>query len=251
VLNARDAMPAGGTLTVATEIVELGPGDPRLRGDADPGEYVRLWVGDTGIGIPDELLAHIFEPFFTTKALGRGSGLGLPSVDGFLAQSGGWVTVDTRPGSGTVFSLYLAVEHESVAASAGETAPGLGGQAGGETILLVDDESAVRSITARLLRQMGYEVIEAGDAAEALAATAQHRFDALVTDVVLPGLSGPDLAARCLARQPGLPVLLISGYARESLTAEGRVIAGTAFLAKPFTREALGQRIRELLDARS
>ena len=250
VLNARDAMPGGGTLTIATEVVWLDAGDPRLRGQSLPGDHVRLSVGDTGVGISEGLLPHIFEPFFTTKALGRGSGLGLPSVDGFLAQSGGWIAVETSPGVGSVFSMFLAVEPEGAVEAAGVAPSTTPATSGGETILLVDDEPAVRSITARLLRQMGYEVIEAADGSEALAVCARDRIDALVTDVVLPGLSGPDLAARCLARQPGLPVLLMSGYARESLAAQGREIAGTAFLAKPFTREALGQRVRELLDAR-
>jgi nitrogen-specific signal transduction histidine kinase len=250
VLNARDAMPGGGTLTVTTEVVRLDAGDPRLRGQAVPGDHVRLSVGDTGIGIPEHLLPHIFEPFFTTKALGHGSGLGLASVDGFLAQSGGWVTVETLPGLGSVFSLFLAVERERADEAAADAPSATPATSGGETILLVDDEPAVRSITARLLRQMGYKVIEASDGSEGLAACSLERIDALVTDVVLPGLSGPDLAARCLARHPGLPVLLMSGYARESLAAEGREIAGTAFLAKPFTKEALGQRVRELLDTR-
>jgi len=249
VLNARDAMPTGGTLTIMTERIPLEAGDPRLRGQAVPGDYVRLSVGDTGVGISGDLLPHIFEPFFTTKALGSGSGLGLPSVDGFLAQSGGWVTVDTTPGAGSVFSLFLAVERGQ-ATEAPADAPTAGAtKTGGETILLVDDEPAVRSITARLLRQMGYEVIEAADGSEALAAFAREGIDLLVTDVVLPGLSGPELAARCLARHPGLPVLMISGYARESLAGEGRGVSSAAFLSKPFTREALGQRIRELLDA--
>jgi PAS domain S-box-containing protein len=251
ILNARDAMTAGGTLTVATEVVRLEAGDPHLRGAALPGEYVRISVDDTGPGIPPELLPHIFEPFFTTKALGRGSGLGLPSVDGFLAQSGGWVAVDTTAGVGSTFSLYLAVELERSADAEADHPTPPPQNAGGETILLVDDEPAVRGITARLLRQMGYAVLEAGDGDAALALCSGGEVDALVTDVVLPGLSGPDLAARCVAAHPGLPVLFISGYARESLAAEGKSLAGAAFLGKPFTREALALRIRELLDARA
>jgi two-component system cell cycle sensor histidine kinase/response regulator CckA len=249
VLNARDAMAGGGTLTIATDAVRLEDGDDRLRGGAVPGEYVRLSVGDTGQGIPDDLLPHIFEPFFTTKSLARGSGLGLPSVEGFLAQSGGWVTVDTAISAGSVFALYLAAaEPEGGPRPSGARVASAGG---GERILLVDDESAVRAITARLLRQLGYVVIEAADGDEAVAVCRRESFDALLTDVVLPGLSGPDLAARCQAVHPGLPVLLMSGYARESLLDEGRSIAGSAFLAKPFTVEVLGRSLRDLLDARA
>ncbi len=248
VLNARDAMTGSGTLTVATEAVRLEAGDNRLRDAAAPGDYMRVSVGDTGQGITKDLLPHIFEPFFTTKALGRGSGLGLPSVEGFLAQSGGWVAVDTAPGVGSVFSLYLAAVPEPAVEEAPSPGPGVSA-GGGETVLLVDDEVAVRAITARLLRQLGYRVIEAADGDEAVDISRRTRLDALVSDVVLPGLSGPDLAARCQAVQPGLPVLLMSGYARESLLDEGRSIAGSSFLAKPFTLEVLGQRLRDLLAA--
>ncbi len=249
VLNARDAMPGSGTLTIATQVVRLEAGDGRLRAGAAPGEYVRLSVRDTGSGIPGQDLPHIFEPFFTTKGPGRGSGMGLASVDGFLAQSGGWVSVVTAPGEGSEFSVFLAVEGEPGTDRAPGEPPSAETRLGGETVLLVDDEPAVRQVAARLLRQLGYAVVEADSGDAALAIFSHRAVDALVTDVVLPGLSGPQLAARCRELQPGLPVLLMSGYARESLEAEGSGLAASAFLAKPFTRDALGTCLRGLLDA--
>jgi two-component system cell cycle sensor histidine kinase/response regulator CckA len=250
ILNARDAMTGSGTLTVVSEVVRLEVGDQRLRGEAPPGDYVRLAVSDTGLGIPREVLPHIFEPFYTTKALGRGSGLGLASVEGFLAQSGGWVTVETAAGAGSVFALFLAVEQEATPARQARPRADMSGVGGAGTILLVDDEPSVRAITARLMRQLGYVVVEASGADEAIIECDRQPIDALVTDVVLPGLSGPDLAARCRAKRPGLPVLLISGYARETLASEGRTPAGASFLAKPFTLEALRGSLRELFDVR-
>jgi two-component system, cell cycle sensor histidine kinase and response regulator CckA len=248
VLNARDAMPAGGTLTVGTEALQLEAGDCRLRPPAAPGAFVRLWVADTGTGIPADLLPHIFEPFFTTKRLGRGSGLGLPSVDGFVAQSGGWVTVDTDPGVGSVFSLYLAAEAQPASGAPASAPVGEVERSPRRTVLVVDDEPEVRAITGRLLRQLGYDVVEAADGEEAISAWSRDHIDVLVSDVVLPGLSGPELAARCRAHRPGLPVLLVSGYARESLVSDGRAIEGSSFLAKPFTKDQLALRLRELLE---
>ena len=247
VLNARDAMPDGGTLTLQVERLLIEPGDTRLRLPALPGAYVRIAVGDTGTGIEADLLPHIFEPFFTTKPFGQGSGLGLSSVDGFVAQTGGFLSVDTSPGAGSTFSMFLACTRE--AAAVPEQVPGTAEGPGSGTILLVDDEPSVRAVTARLLRQLGYSVIEAADPSEAMAACeSAAALDLLVSDVVLPGMNGIELARRCVGRRPNLPVLFISGYGREALSADDQPASGMALLAKPFTAHALGTHVRALLD---
>jgi CheY-like chemotaxis protein len=242
VLNARDAMPDGGTLTIETDTVHLDADDRRLRPPAAPGDYVRLTVSDTGAGIAAEVLPHIFEPFYTTKPMWQGSGLGLSSVDGFVDQSGGFLAVETTFGSGSSFTIYLRrSDVRDVDAVGASRSP---------AILVVDDEPGVRAVAARMLRDLGYAVIEAGDAAAALSAfDGGARIDLLVADVVLPGMSGRELARRCVGEHPGLAVLLISGYPSDPAAAA--IEAGAtapAFLAKPFTMDALGARVRRLLD---
>ncbi len=238
VINASDAMPRGGTLTIETATERVEAGDRRLRATTEPGAYVRLTVTDTGTGIVPEVLPHIFEPFYTTKPMWQGSGLGLSSVDGFVDQSGGFLAVDTEVGRGSSFSIFL-LRSDGLAAA---------GEPEGPVILVVDDEPGVRGITVRMLQELGYPVIEAADAAQALAAfDGGSRVDLLVADVVLPGMTGRELARRCVLAQPHLPVLLISGYPAEAQAGPTDDGVAPAFLAKPFSMEALGVQVRRLL----
>ncbi|MEI7743375.1 MAG: PAS domain S-box protein, partial [Chloroflexota bacterium] len=253
VLNARDAMPAEGTLSITVEAVEVDDDDPRLRSTAVPGPHVRIAVTDTGSGIDPEILPHILEPFFTTKAFGRGSGLGLSSVDGFVAQSGGFIGVESAIGTGSTVSIHLPRAADTSPAAlppAAETAPPP--VVGRETILLVDDEPGVLAVTARLLRELGYTVLEASDPAAALAiAESGVAPDLLLTDIVMPGMNGRELAARLTDRHPDLPVLFMSGYDPETVFGDGLLEPGLPLLSKPVDRETLAVRVRELLRVRS
>jgi PAS domain S-box-containing protein len=248
VLNARDAMPSGGRIGIATATETLGAGSPYLRPPFAAGKYVRITVFDTGTGMDPATMDHIFEPFFTTKVLGQGTGLGLSSVDGAVAQSGGFVRVESVMGTGSSFSIFLPHSSARLAARL----PLEARQASAEhraTILLVEDEPVVRAVTARLLRGLGHTVIEAALPAEALEAV-HPTVDLLVTDVMMPGMNGRELAERLVRERPGLPVIYISGYSPESLFGDGLLDAGTPFLAKPFSREELAARVQEALEQR-
>ena len=244
-LNARDAMPGGGILTIATRDVERMPGEPGGPGTSQP--CVMLVVSDTGMGMTPEVQAHIFEPFYTTKEVGQGTGLGLATVYGIVTQTGGTIEVASAPGEGTTLRVLLpcaAGEAEREEGTAAEPAPG-----GRETVLVVEDEAAVRSLMVDVLRRRGYRVLEAAEGTEALRLAAEHdgALDILVTDVVMPGMSGNDLARRLEAERPGLRVLYVSGYSDEDV---GPRVAGgppQGFLQKPFTPEILARRIREVL----
>ena len=257
VLNARDAMPRGGVATIATTCVTIEPGDRRLHPPAEAGDYVCLAVTDTGTGIAPDVLPHVFEPFFTTKPFGAGSGLGLASVEGIVAQSGGFMTVESEVGRGTTFSVFLPrTSKEPAAAPPPHARPVVRlhpTATGRETVLLVEDEPGVLAVTARTLRELGYRVLNAGDptAALAIAEGTPAAFDILVTDVVMPGMSGRVLSDRLTALRRGLPVLFMSGYAPDKVFGEGLLEEGTPFLAKPFLREDLARRVRELLDQRA
>jgi PAS domain S-box-containing protein len=243
VLNARDAMPEGGTITIETADVELPPAAAESIG-LPAGSYVTFRVVDTGHGMDPETRARIFEPFFTTKEAGKGTGLGLSMVYGIVRQSDGAVLCHSEPGRGTSFSIYLPLVAAPVEAQASAAADLPGGR---ERILLVEDEAAVREITRELLEASGYFVLVASDARQALAlAAGASPPDLLLSDIVLPGLSGPQLAERLSASSPGLRVLFISGYAAEALGTH--LPAGMDLLAKPFTRDALLRRVREVLD---
>ena len=239
VLNARDAMPDGGTLTIETDTVHLDADDRRLRPPAAPGDYVRLTVSDTGAGIAAGVLPHILEPFSTTKPMWQGSGLGLSSVDGFVDQSGGFLVVETTIGRGSSFSIYLQRPdaRDGDAASAPH----------GPTILVVDDEPGVRAVTARMLRELGYAVIEAGDAdgpVRPFDGGGEHRPPRRGCRAARHERPGPGPAVRQGSPRP--EVLLISGYPSDAAA----VPAGAtepAFLAKPFTMDALGGAVRRLL----
>ncbi|WP_176067071.1 ATP-binding protein [Anaeromyxobacter diazotrophicus] len=249
VVNARDAMPGGGRLTLSTALVDGAPGDAQR--PPTPGPHVLLTVRDTGRGMSAEVLEHLFEPFFTTKERGKGTGLGLATVYGVVQQSGGAVAVRSAPDAGTTFEIYLprlpededrAADDEG-AASSGERRP-----RGHETVLLVEDDLAVRTLMRRILEGAGYRVVEARQPAEALVGARAQAPDLLLTDVVMPGMGGPELAAELLAIQPALRVLYVSGYTENEALRSGALPEGQAFLQKPFTGDELARAVRETLD---
>jgi PAS domain S-box-containing protein len=247
-LNARDAMPAGGRLTMCTSNVEVGPtsasGGDRVR----PGQYVRIAVADTGTGIAPEHMPHVFEPFFTTKEKGKGTGLGLAMTYGFIKQSGGHVEIETQPKRGTTVTLYLPRAAATVAHAQGREVPadrGRASHAGGDTtILLVEDDDLVRCYAREQLVALGYAVLEARDGAQALQLLDDgRRADLLFTDVVMPGMNGRELADLARGKCAGLRVLYTSGYAEDAIVHDGRVDADVQLLTKPYRREDLAHRI--------
>jgi PAS domain S-box-containing protein len=246
--NARDAMPEGGRLTIETADVEVEQDFARRHVDLQPGPHVRLTVCDTGCGMDEQVQARIFEPFFTTKEHGRGTGLGLSTVYGIVKQSGGDIAVDSKPGRGATFTIYLPqVKKPRRKAKPPEDAGEI--PHGSETVLLVDDEEVVRRSVSMALGLSGYRVLLARRGTEALQVVAQHPgpIHLLVTDVVMPGLSGRELA-ECLAiDQPDMKVLYISGYTDEEIARHHVPGGGPMFLQKPFTPEALARKVRELL----
>jgi CheY-like chemotaxis protein len=247
-VNARDAMPQGGRLTLATARVDLDDAAARRFLDARPGPYVVLEVADTGCGMTDEVRAHLFEPFFTTKEVGRGTGLGLSTTYGIVRQSGGHIEVASAPGRGSTFKVYLpwveAAAEEDGAPSPAASPRGL------ETVLLAEDEEMVRGLIRRALRQAGYTVLEAPNGAEALRLCEQHPgpIHLLVTDVVMPGMSGRALAERAGQLRPALRVLYVSGYTDDAVVRHGVLQAAAAFLQKPFRLDDLLRKVREVLD---
>jgi len=247
-VNARDAMPNGGRLVLETTNVDLDTAYANEHISVEPGRYVMLAVSDTGIGMDEQTLAHIFEPFYTTKESGRGTGLGLSTVYGIVKQSGGYIWVYSEPGKGSTFKVYLPRVAEQVEESAPAPVQ-LEDQRGTETILLVEDEVAVRDLIVTILSQRGYEVIVARHPAHAeeIATKFPHEIHLLLTDVVMPGTSGRELAARIGARRPGIRVLYMSGYTENVITSGGMLEKGLAFLQKPFSPVALSQKVREVL----
>jgi PAS domain S-box-containing protein len=250
VVNARDAMPNGGRLRIETSNVELDSSYAREHVTVKPGPYVMLAVSDTGVGMEPETLAHIFEPFYTTKGSGHGTGLGLSTVYGIVKQSGGYIWAHSEPGKGATFEVYLPRVEEAVApASAPTEQPA--DYRGTETVLLVEDEEAVCELTRSILAQEGYSVLVAKDPrdAEQLAVTGSNEIHLLLTDVVMPGLSGRELARRIMLRNPRTRVLFMSGYTDNVIARGGVLESGVAFLQKPFTPRDLRQKVREVLDS--
>ncbi|WP_157220860.1 ATP-binding protein [Flavisphingomonas formosensis] len=249
-VNARDAMPSGGTLTISARhqrvVSETAP-----EGVA-PGEYVAITVIDTGIGMNGATLARVFDPFFTTKEVGKGTGLGLSMVYGFARQSGGGVTVSSEPGAGTSVTLLLSRADAVVAADMLPEGNGVEQGSADETVLVVEDDDDVRAYTVGVLRELGYRVIEAHDGASALRLLDKQELpiSLLMTDVVMPNMSGSELARAAVERQPGLKVLYSSGYTRDAIMHDGRLDEGVELLAKPFTFKTLARKVREILDAR-
>jgi two-component system cell cycle sensor histidine kinase/response regulator CckA len=249
-LNARDAMPCGGRLTFETSNVELDAEYCRTHPEIAPGSYVMLSISDTGVGMDPDTIDHAFEPFFTTKAFGAGTGLGLAVIHGIVTQSHGSISVHSEPGKGTTFKIYLP---RAVQSDTPEEViiPSHVSARGHETVMVVEDEAALRGLVERVLGGAGYTTLAFGSADQALEALGQgdRSIDLLLTDVMLPGaLQGHDLARAVLASQPGLPVLYISGYTRDALVHAGRLDEGVNLLEKPFTGEALAAMVRAVLD---
>jgi PAS domain S-box-containing protein len=249
VVNARDAMPAGGRLTVETANVRLDEAYVSTHLEVQPGEYVLLAISDTGIGMSEEVKAHIFEPFFTTKGVGKGTGLGLATVHGIVKQSGGHVWAYSELGHGTTFKIYLPRAEGASPEPAGPQA-GADVPYGNETILLVEDDDRVRELARRVLQIRGYNLLEARDGQQALQVATEHgsTIHLLLTDVVMPGMSGSALAAQLTQILPGLKVLFMSGYTDEAITHHGVLDPGVAFVQKPFSPAALARKVREVLD---
>jgi len=251
-INARDAMPTGGCLTIETGATELDEVYARQHALVRPGRYAVIMVSDTGVGMDSDTLAHAFEPFFTTKEQGKGTGLGLSTVYGIAEQAGGHVWVFSEPGVGTTFKVYLPEARESGHDTDDGSAPGAVLD-GCETILLVEDEDSVRELAREVLEARGYRILEAANGIEALRTAAAHqgRIDLLVTDVVMPRMGGGELAEKLAAMRPGVRVLFVSGYTDDSVIRHGVKERSSAFLQKPFGLDAFVARVREVLDARS
>jgi two-component system cell cycle sensor histidine kinase/response regulator CckA len=250
VVNARDAMPGGGRLTIETAHAELDEEFRRTHQGAPVGAFVVLAVSDSGCGMDAETQARLFEPFFTTKPTGQGTGLGLSTVYGIVQQSNGYISVYSEPGRGSTFRIYLPrvqepVTHVPSAAVHPRTVPG------SETILVADDEAAVRELVVKVLTSAGYRVLQAGDGRAALDLAREHAeaIDLLITDVVMPDIHGPDLATGIARVHPETRVLYLSGYTDRAIVNNGVLHAGLAFLQKPFTPALLSAKVREVLDA--
>ena len=250
VINARDAMPQGGRLAIETANVVLDAEDAGEHIDVTAGRYILLTIGDTGVGMDAAVQKHLFEPFFTTKGPGKGTGLGLATCYGIIKQHGGYILPDSELGRGTLMKVYLPrvdAPLDSLPAAEPHLNP-----RGAETILLVEDEPAVRDLAARVLRSQGYTVLEAGDGVEALTVVEQQpdaRIVLLLTDVVMPRMGGGALAERLIAMRPGIKVLFTSGYTEDAMLHAGQLATGTHFMHKPFSPAALAQKVRGILDS--
>lgn len=248
VVNARDAMPEGGKLTIETSNVDVTPAHV----DVTPGPHVLLAVSDTGIGMDAETQSHIFEPFFTTKEAGKGTGLGLATVYGIVKQGGGAIAVYSEPGRGTTFRIYLPrVDQPIEEASRQPEAPA--SMNGTETVLVVEDDGEVRKLICEILRVRGYQVLEStkGDEAIGIARTFTGPLELVVADVILPEMSGPEIVRQVREARPGIRALFISGYTDEAVLRHGMVEPGVTFLSKPFVPEDLARKVREVLSAKS
>jgi len=244
-VNARDAMPDGGALTIAARNATIMSGAAH---DVPPGAYVAISVQDTGSGMSPETVAQVFDPFFTTKEVGKGTGLGLSMVYGFVKQSGGYVYIDTGLGAGTTVTLYLPRTID-VSAEVPEAASAIGQGIPTETVLIVEDDEDVRDYTVGIVRELGYRVIEAKDGPSALRLFSERPdISLLLTDVVMPKMSGSELAASARQRHPGLKVLYTSGYTRDAIMQDGKLEPGVHLLPKPFTYTMLANKLRDVLD---
>jgi PAS domain S-box-containing protein len=248
-VNARDAMPGGGKLTVETGNVLLDERYAAADSEVTPGQYVLVSVSDTGVGMDRETLARVFEPFFTTKELGRGTGLGLSMVYGFVKQSGGHVTIYSEPGQGTTVRLYFP-RYLAAEGASGEEERQLAPAGGGdETVLVLEDNDDVRGYSVMTLKDLGYRVLEAcnGEAALAILRQADQNIDLLFTDIVLPGLSGRAVAEEARSFRPDLKVLFTTGYSRNAIVHHGRLDPGVQLISKPFTFDQLAEKVRQVL----
>jgi signal transduction histidine kinase len=247
-VNARDAMPQGGRLTIETSDMELNSEYAGRHIGVDAGLYTLLTVSDTGCGMDEATKARLFEPFFTTKEKGKGTGLGLSIVYGIVKQSGGEILVYSEPGQGTVFKIYLPVVAATPETLRPESEDKLGAPAA-ETVLLVEDDQQVRSLTRAMLTSRGYDVLEAPTPRDALKLIVEQEkhIDLLLTDIVMPGMNGADLARHATASRPGICVLYMSGYTENGIVDRGMLASETPFIQKPFTRAGLERKIREVL----
>jgi PAS domain S-box-containing protein len=247
-VNARDAMPLGGRISIETGNTQIDETYVKTHMGVQPGEFVMIAVSDTGHGMDSATRQNIFEPFFTTKQRGKGTGLGLATVYGMVKQSGGDIWVYSEPGQGTTFKLYFPRVLEPVSTGSVEEAEGLGHNTG-ETVMLVEDEAQVRDLEVRMLKQLGYKVLAAANGEEALEVSRDHagEISLLVTDVVMPHMSGKQVAEVLLSRRPQLRVLYLSGYTENTIGHHGVLDSSVNFLTKPFTREALARKVREIL----
>jgi two-component system cell cycle sensor histidine kinase/response regulator CckA len=250
-VNARDAMPQGGTLIIETRNIELKESDVRSHPEARPGPYVQLAVSDTGCGMTPEVKAHLFEPFFTTKDWGKGTGLGLATVCRIVRQSGGHVEVVSEPGAGTICKVFLPRAKQLLSCEQ-PLSPPEGVQGGTETILLVEDDEGIRTLTRRVLQRCGYVVLEATQGQEALGLCKEHTgpIHLLLTDVVMPQMGGRQVADALRCLRPETRVLFISGHTPEAVSSRGVTPQQDNFLQKPFALAALAGKVRELLDQR-
>jgi CheY-like chemotaxis protein len=246
VVNAKDAMPTGGKLTIQTQNTVVDESHRRGQQFIRPGRYVMLTVSDTGMGMDKETQSRIFEPFFTTKEKGKGTGLGLSTVYGIVKQSGGYVIVQSEKGQGSSFHIYLPQAQgaaEKLPAPVADAALG-----GTETILLVEDEESVRQLVRDTLVSKGYHVLEAesGELGLGAAANYNENIDLVITDVVMPGMGGRELVKQLVHKRPGIKILYLSGYTEDAIN-DGTIQSGTAFLQKPFSLQHLSRKVREVL----
>jgi signal transduction histidine kinase/CheY-like chemotaxis protein len=248
-VNARDAMPKGGKLTIETADVKFDEISDHTYGDRITGPYVMLSVNDTGCGMTSEIKDHIFEPFFTTKEKGKGTGLGLSTVYGIVKHSGGIIHVYSKPGEGTTFKIYLPRADE-LSDEVGKKITGIEIPRGNETILLVEDEEEVLKLTQQILRMQGYQVFKAScgeDAARMAQEHAQEGIHLLLTDIIMPGMNGYELAQELRSQYPEMKILYMSGYADHTLIHQGMLEEGAGYIQKPFTLESLARKVREVL----
>ncbi len=248
-INARDAIANVGKIEISTRSKVVAADEVRATPCASAGEYLLLKVRDTGSGMDAQTMSHVFEPFFTTKALGHGTGLGLATVYGIVRQNGGYICVDSEPGAGTTFSLYLPADKEGGSSRVIPKHTRTQFRSSGQ-VLLVEDEESILRIIKRMLEQLGFQVLAAPGPEQALERleTSTDVPRLLITDVIMPGMTGPALATRLQERFPQMKTLYISGYTANVIAKRGMLADGIQFLAKPFTREALGEKIREVLD---
>jgi CheY-like chemotaxis protein len=250
VVNARDAMPHGGKLTIIATNITIDEDHAREYARVVPGEYVMLTVSDTGVGMTEEIRAHLFEPFYTTKEVGKGTGLGLATCYGIVSQNGGNIRADSKPDKGTTFRIYLSRVYEEVEVpfdgAESESLP-----QGTETVLLVEDEPSVRNVVALALRELGYTVLEAGNGEEGLEVAEKYgggKIDLLLTDVVMPRMWGKELSERLRTVHPSIRTIFFSGYPGDFVVDYGVLDPDIDFVPKPFSRTVLARRVREVLD---
>ena len=247
-INARDAMPAGGRLTIEARNSALDEEYCSKNAEVRPGQYVEIAVTDTGTGMTSEVATRAFEPFFTTKEAGRGTGLGLSQVYGFIKQSGGHVKIYTEPGQGTTVKIYLP-RAQATASDDHDKSIRVPSAYGKETVLVVEDDDDVRAFVSNSLQELSYVVLEASDSDSALKLVdAGHHIDLLLTDVILPNLNGRELANAVLAKRAGMKVLFMTGYSRNAIVHQSRLDPGVQLIQKPFTRSGLAKRVRDVLD---